>query len=78
MKFRIGDTRPIHGIDNQEGVFRSSKKVVFDFDDTNDIGIATSLADGVLRALKYMRQRASSMIFEVFVRSANNAEQKKT
>jgi hypothetical protein len=62
------------------GLARSGKKtkVRFDFDDENDIGIATSLADGVLRTLKYMRERANAIVFEIFIRSANNAEQKKT
>lgn len=60
--------------------FRSTKKVPvrYDFDDERDIGIATSLADGVLRTLKYMRERANGIIFEIFIRSANSAEQKKT
>jgi hypothetical protein len=54
-----------------------SQQVRYDFDNNRDIGIATSLADGVLRTLKYMRERANGIVFEIFIRSANNAEQKK-
>ena len=64
--------------ERDEEVLRSTKKVAFDFADTNDIGVATSLIDGAMRALKYLRERAGSMVFEVFVRSANNAEQRKS
>jgi len=78
MKFRLGNG-PVGALDQQmQETLRSQKKIVFDFDDNNDIGIATTLADGLLRTLKYLRQRACSIIFEVFVRSANNAELKKT
>ena len=77
MKFRLTNG-PEGGDKELQEALRTQKRVVFDFDDTNDIGIATTLADGLLRTLKYLRQRASSIIFEVFVRSANNAELKKT
>jgi hypothetical protein len=77
MKFRLTN-EPLHGVDVADEDLKNKKRIVFDFDDTNDIGIATTLADGLLRTLKYVRQRASAIIFEVFVRSANNAEQKKS
>lgn len=54
-----------------------SQKIKYDFDNNRDIGIATSMADGVLRTLKFMRERANNIIFEIFIRSANSAEQKK-
>ena len=86
-KFRLmGD----HPMDNAASIYReqereqeqdnlrSTKKIAFDFADSNDIGVATSLVDGSMRALKYLRERAGSMVFEVFVRSANNAEQRKS
>jgi hypothetical protein len=75
-KFKLRD-EAMDAVQNKEDPSKG-KNVRFDFDDYRDIGIATSLADGVLRTLKYMREQANGIIFELFVRSANSAEQKKT
>ena len=76
-KFKL-HTGPTQTVIRGEGLKGSgTKKIAFDFDNASDVGVATSLTDGVLRVLKYLREKASAMIFEVFVRSSDNAEQKK-
>ena len=65
-------------IELNENPLQTIKRIKFDFDDYSDISIATTLVDGVLRTLKFLRERGTGIIFELFVRSSNNAEQRKT
>lgn len=55
----------------EESVYGKGRKtqkreVRYDFDVDHGVSVASSLADGVLRTLKYMREQANSMIFEIF------------
>lgn len=71
-KFRNFDQQTIEGLDQ-----KTMEKVRFDFDDHGDISVATSLAEGVLKVLKYIREKLSTLVFELFLRSASQAEKKK-
>lgn len=68
--------RPEESIYGKGGA--KKREVRYDFDEDHGISVASSLADGVLRALKNMRDKANAILFELFTRSQSNADHKKS